>query len=95
MDKFFKPRSVTKAGKDVDDDDPQEEMSNTSSDLHTSINIFFLSLNNTNIIKIFIASNIYNDHATVSSPNVDDPVLVNDTNNIVSTSTRTLGTYEY
>lgn len=41
MDKFFKPRSVTKAGKDVDDDDPQEEMSNTSSDLHKSINFFF------------------------------------------------------
>lgn len=41
MDKFFKPRPVTKAGKDVDEDDPQEEMSNTSSDLHKSINIFF------------------------------------------------------
>ncbi|KAL4131068.1 hypothetical protein QTP88_008419 [Uroleucon formosanum] len=46
MDKFFKPRSVTKAGKDVDDDPPEE-----------------------------MTSNVYNDQATVSSPNVDDPVL--------------------
>lgn len=41
MDTFFKPRSVTKAEKDVDDDDPQEEMSNTSSNMRKSINIFF------------------------------------------------------
>ena len=54
MDKLFKPRSVTKAGKDVDEDDPQEEMSNTSSDLHKSINIFLMDKKKTAVSIIFL-----------------------------------------